>query len=224
MEADDLPSVPGPNDLLNQQKFYGVYEAATNAGETLLSVLQRDWIPRITSCYNSLSGFVPADALSLVLTEAANPQSQILADKVTLIYDYDIVLASYTDWVQPDNTFSLSMSETTQTAILNSLTEGLEASVGLSAFGFSASLKASISSTSSTTYTTISGKTVTQTWNLRDFDQNYVYKVVLVGRVKTVRQDPTIYGYYNAVLYNTPVDTAWVDQNSLTMKLVRRPR
>lgn len=214
---------PKPGQDMNVEIISGSFQGGYSYNHTVISVDIQYLLDRSAAWYDG--GTLPSDLIYLAQL-ASKSQDTYLQDTVTMFYDYETVLNEYTDWVEPNGQFTLSMNDVEQTAIQNSLTEGLEASVGFSFAGFSAGLKASISETSSKTYTTIKGKTVTQSWDLTGFDQNYYYKVVLTGHVRAIRHDCKItYGENGPDAFpGMVIESTWVNQNSLTWKLVSKPR
>ena len=212
-EAEPYP-LPGKD--MDNNILGGYFKGGYSADHPVISAEIQAFLDSCAPWYDG--GSLPSGVISMAQQASKSPDTY-LQDNVVLFYDYETVLNEYTDWVEPNGQFTLSINDVEQTAIQNSITLGLEASLGLKVEGFSASLTASIKDTSSTTFTTIRGKTVTQSWDLTKFDQAYKYKVVLVGRLKVISHDTKVDQSHISGLGGV-IDTTWVDQTSLTWRLV----
>ncbi|HHU82810.1 MAG TPA: hypothetical protein GXZ26_07385 [Firmicutes bacterium] len=139
----------------------------------------------------------------------------------------DVVLFEYTNWYQPNSTLSITLSEINETSVTNSLSWSINLSGGYDPFG---TIGASITRESSKTVTTAKGIEVATSYDLTEYDQSKLYKVVLVGDYVYIR-------YHFRILGVTALPDRWntdgngyigwfdvikVRQDSLTVKLVHK--
>lgn len=139
----------------------------------------------------------------------------------------DVLFFEYTNWYQPNTTLSMTLSDINETSVSNSLSTSVGLSLGYEPFG---TLSASITLESSKTVTIAKGIEVNTTYDLTQYDQSKLYKVVLAGNYICVR-------YHFRVIHNNPsqlppqyntdgsgyigyFEIIKVRQDSLTVKLV----
>jgi hypothetical protein len=89
-------------------------------------------------------------------------------------------LYEYTDWHNADHTLSVTISDIDGASVNASITEVVSLTLGSAKVG---SLSASITKETTNTVTKVKALTTQSTWDLRDFDPAYQYKVIVTGRV-----------------------------------------
>lgn len=131
----------------------------------------------------------------------------------------------YTNWYQPNSTLTVALSSINETSVTESITKSVGLSLGYDVVG---GLSGSITRESSKTVTTAKGIEVATTYDLTQYDQSKLYKVILVGNYGYVRYH---FRVQNANHYlpefNTDgngyigyLDTIKVHQETMAVKLV----
>jgi len=141
----------------------------------------------------------------------------------------DACFFEYTQWYEPNSTLSVTLSSVNETSVTKSLNVSIGSSLGIDASAFTAS----ISMESSKTVTTANGIEVATTYDLTQYDQGSLYKVVLAGEYSCVRYHFRIQGLSSSVLSLLPselntdgngyigyVEGVKVNQDTLSVKLV----
>jgi uncharacterized repeat protein (TIGR02543 family) len=89
-------------------------------------------------------------------------------------------LYEYTDWHNADHTLSVTISDINGTSVTNSITEVVSLALGNEKIGY---LTASITKETTSTVAKVKALTTQSTWDLRDFDPAYQYKVIVIAQV-----------------------------------------
>ncbi|MBN2863690.1 MAG: hypothetical protein JXN62_11035 [Bacteroidales bacterium] len=125
----------------------------------------------------------------------------------------NVVFFEYCSWYQPNSELNITLSDINETSVTDSITVSAGLSMGYDA----TSISGSISLESSKTVTTSKGISVSTTYDLTEYEQSKLYKVVLCGSYASVR-----YTFHSLAFVESGA-TAYgvkVYQDSLTVKLV----
>jgi len=139
-----------------------------------------------------------------------------VSDEATAIHDiYDAVLYEYTNWYQPNGPLTVTLTNITANSVFNMIETTLGFNAAFKGIGVSGSIKKE----SGTTVTKVQGTYTTQTWDLTQYDQSKLYKVVLVGKLTGIRHNVSLFSNDSNISSDT-FYSAIVDQSSLVVKLV----
>lgn len=140
----------------------------------------------------------------------------------------DVFFYDYTNsWYEPNSTLSITLSNINE----ESVTETLSTSVGVSLGPGASAFTASVTMESSKTVTTTKGIDVATTYDLTQYDQDKLYKVILMGNYVFVRYHFRLEGVDQSLILNPEwntdgdgyigyIDGIKVRQDSLAVKLV----
>lgn len=175
----------------------------------------------------------PASSLDTLTNVAEYMVSNLLPDYGHLhvaVCEYrlvsDVPMFDYTSWYPPISTLGVTLSDINETSVTNTLTESVGGSLGYGASAFSAS----ITKESSKTVITSKGIQVATSYDLTQYEQDKLYKVVLTGDYAFLRCHFRVEGatvslppeWWNTgeVGYFGYIDGIRVRQDSLAVKLV----
>ncbi|ADK80005.1 hypothetical protein [Sediminispirochaeta smaragdinae] len=125
----------------------------------------------------------------------------------------NVVFFEYCNWYEPNNTLGITLSNINETSVSNSISTSVGISIGYA----NSAISASISQETTKTVTTAKGIEVSTSYDLTQYDQSKLYKVVLTGSYSCVAYT------FATARYSGNTDGISVDQGSLTVKLVYKP-
>ncbi|MDR3236685.1 MAG: InlB B-repeat-containing protein [Prevotellaceae bacterium] len=122
-----------------------------------------------------------AEQSTLINMFAGIPMSVVITEEeyrksITL----DKTLYEYTDWHNADHTLSVTISDINGASVSASITEVVSLTLGSAKVG---NLSASITRETTSTVAKVQALTTQSTWDLREFNPAYQYKVIVTGRV-----------------------------------------
>ena len=148
-----------------------------------------------------------------------NKNMGVVSDNATAEHDIsDVVLHEYTNWYQPVGPLTVTLTDINTTSVTTWVTTTLGFNAAYQGIGVSGSIKKEVG----TTIQNIQGVQVTQTWDLREYDQSKMYKVVLVGKMTGIKHNfsAEYIGTWSSHNMHETLHTVTIDQSSLTVKLV----
>ena len=165
------------------------------------------WPSDLKSAYQAFGA-----TIGLSLFAMKEYRTQLISNEI--IYEYT------KSWVPAGTTLTVRLDDITEMGVSQTITASVEAKASVAI----ASVSGSISYASARTVTTTKGIGSDYSWDLREYEQNKEYKVVLVGAYKVCKYEGYIYadGVPFSEVFHYSVPFIKVDENSLRILLISR--
>ena len=132
------------------------------------------------------------------------------------------IIYEYTNWVPSSASLTVRLDDITEMGVQQTITASVEAKASVAVV----SVTGSIAYASTRTVTTTKGIGSDYSWDLREYEQNKEYKVVLVGAYKVCKYDGYVYadGVPEIKIQQYSAPFIKVDESSLRILLISRDK